>query len=1029
MSKRNQSIMLVSTVFATCVAISVASAATPDYENDIAPILNKYCVGCHSTDEPEADLVLESFDALMKGGENGSTINSKELANSLLVRRVIDADDPMPPEGEPQPSKQEVAKLIAWVKAGAKNSAVKNDPQPTRFDRIKSVSGPKPITAIAYTLGDGITLVGDLKVSGVDIQSLQGFLVPVPDPPGAAPFTFLLANQPTQITWANLGRETDIDGELHLQAEYKGPKDGEDLKVTWGIGAQPAEAKYRFREIVAVGRFGSVEVYNEDSAEPEWELKTPGKVHGLQFTRDGKHLVAASGVAGVRGEAILWDVVGGKVAQRFQGHRDAIYAVALSDNGKRVATGSYDRQIIVWDTESGEQLRTLKGHNGAIYDLDFSPDGKVLASASADATVKIWNVNSGKRLDTLGQPLKEQYSVDISPDGKRVIAGGEDNRIRMWNLVSIGSAKINPIVEARFAHEAAVENVHYSRDGKRIVSSSTDGTIKVWDASKLELLSAYDKPKNATDALALSTDDHRISIGKLNGTLAAFPLQEKQTIAATTNQVAVKARIVSGKEVTEYEDAEPNGKPETAQTVSLPATVTGVIHGDNEVADHDLFKFKARAGEKWIVEVKAARDESPLDSHVAILHADGSPVPRVQLQATRDSYFTFRGKDSNGTGDFRVHNWEEMQLNQFLYSAGEVVKLFHYPRGPDSGFNVYPNFGKRYGFFDTTPMAHALHEPAYIVEPHPPGVKLPANGLPVFVLNYENDDESFRRLGKDSRLTFVAPKDGEYLVALRDVRGQQGEDFKYTLMVRPPKPNFKGKVLDKDPKVAKGTGRKFGIEVERIDGFDGPIDVEISNLPPGFSVPGPLQVEPHHDRLWATLMVDEDAATPTETQMESVKVTLSASIRDELVNHELGSLGKITLEEEPKLLVELVPDQKPAAGSLDYPVIGLRAGESTTATIKITRKNHDGRVGFGNESGAVNAPHGVYVDNIGLNGVLIVEGQNERQFFLTAEPWVKPMERVMFVESGDAGKPTSNPVILRILPAAKPAATDQALRQ
>ena len=76
----------------------------------------------------------------------------------------------------------------------------------------------------------------------------------------------------------------------------------------------------------------------------------------------------------------------------------------------------------------------------------------------------------------------------------------------------------------------------------------------------------------------------------------------------------------------------------------------------------------------------------------------------------------------------------------------------------------------------------------------------------------------------------------------------------------------------------------------------------------------------------------------------------------------------------------------------------------------------------------VNAPHGVYVDNIGLNGVLIVEGQDERQIFITAEPWVKAMERVIFVESGEAGRPTSNPVILRILPSEIPGEADQASR-
>ena len=368
------------------------------------------------------------------------------------------------------------------------------------------------------------------------------------------------------------------------------------------------------------------------------------------------------------------------------------------------------------------------------------------------------------------------------------------------------------MLEARFAHEAAIEQVRFSNDGKRIVSSSTDGTVKVWDAAKLTQLSVHAKPTDSSGAMAISRDDNRISVGKLDGTIAAFPLYSKEEGAAKVAQVAVQTKVLTNKETKTFKDQEPNNDAVAAQRIELPATISGVVTSTTKATDvdQDVFKFRASAGEKWIVEVKAARDKSPLDSHLAILHADGKPVPRVQLQATRDSYFTFRGKDSNGTGDFRLHNWEEMQLNQLLYSSGEVVKLFHYPRGPDSGFNVYPNFGSRRGFFDTTPVAHALHEPAYIVEAHPPEAKLPPNGLPVFVLNYENDDDSQRRLGKDSRLTFVAPKDGEYLVQLRDVRGQQGEDYKYTLMIRPPKPNFNGKLLDKELKVALGTGKKFG---------------------------------------------------------------------------------------------------------------------------------------------------------------------------------------------------------------------------
>ena len=65
--------------------------------------------------------------------------------------------------------------------------------------------------------------------------------------------------------------------------------------------------------------------------------------------------------------------------------------------------------------------------------------------------------------------------------------------------------------------------------------------------------------------------------------------------------------------------------------------------------------------------------------------------------------------------------------------------------------------------------SHALGEPCYIVRPLPPGSDPIANGLPVFTLYYENDDDSERRLGKDSVLHFTAPTEGEYTLLLRDV--------------------------------------------------------------------------------------------------------------------------------------------------------------------------------------------------------------------------------------------------------------------
>ncbi len=99
-----------------------------------------------------------------------------------------------------------------------------------------------------------------------------------------------------------------------------------------------------------------------------------------------------------------------------------------------------------------------------------------------------------------------------------------------------------------------------------------------------------------------------------------------------------------------------------------------------------------------------------------------------------------------------------MGINDYLYANGEVVRLWLYPRGPDSGYFVYPGQGNRWGYFDTTPFTHALNETCYVVQPYPPGTELVKNGLPVFTIYHENDDDAHRELGKDSRLFFTASR-------------------------------------------------------------------------------------------------------------------------------------------------------------------------------------------------------------------------------------------------------------------------------
>ncbi|QDT28482.1 translocation protein TolB [Gimesia panareensis] len=928
-----------------------AADAPIDYAKQVAPLFRKYCEGCHSADDAEGKFASDSYAGLLKGGEHGPAFLAGDSQSSRLIRMIKGELKPlMPPEDS---GEKLTADEIAVLTEWINQGA-------------KGPSGKEPV---------------QMELTVPRIKPAQAVSKPI-----------------ASLVWS-----PDSD-------------------------------------LIAIARFSEIDLLSGKSNKLVRTIKDlPGKVNSVRFSNDGKWLITSSGTTGLFGQAAIWDVATGKKLHKFVGHKDVLYAAQVSPNQKWLATGSYDHKIILWDIATGKKIRTLSGHNGAIYDLAFSPDSTALASASADATVKVWSVATGDRLDTLSQPLKEQSSVSFSPDGNYIVATGADNRIRKWRFVSRKSARINPLVIARFAHESPVIQITYSPDGKLLASISDDHSLKIWDADQLRLLHVIENLPAIPTSVAFSPDSHMALVGFSNGQLKRFPLPSNlpaatqgQAIAKQAGKTDSLAPMAAGKPA-QLKEQEPNNQPKQATPLKAASVVaSGLINSTQPgQTDVDLYAFKSKAGQEWLIETNAARKKSKLDTKIEVLDAEGNQIPRVVLRAVRDSYFTFRGKDSNIVNDFRIHNWREMELNEYLYCNGEVVKLWLYPRGPDSGFNVYPGVGRRYTYFGTSPITHALHEPCYIVDPYPAGTELPPNGLPVFTLYYENNDDGRRELGDDSRLIFKAPNDGTYLVRVSDVRGFQGKDFHYDLTVRPRQPDFKVTLNGANPKVNAGSGQEIELVAKRIDGFDGPIRVDISDVPPGLHVTSPIIIQAGHDRAYGTVYADPVAETtgplvaprPTDSRYQTVTVSATATIAGKEVTHNVNPLGVIRLQKKPRIIirmVELNSDQLSLAGDQlaeipDKPLeLTIHPGETIAAKVVVLRDGYKGVVGFGREYAGRNLPHGVFVDNIGLNGLLLLGDQSERTFYLTAAKWVPETTRLFHLRADQEGRQTSLPVLLHV---------------
>src|SRR5262249_36773715 len=152
----------------------------------------------------------------------------------------------------------------------------------------------------------------------------------------------------------------------------------------------------------------------------------------------------------------------------------------------------------------------------------------------------------------------------FSPDGRFIVAGGADNTIRVWKFISTDKPRINPMVQARFAHEGPVVRLAFTADGSRLVTLGEDRTIKAWETSGYTELQLWTDQPDVAAALAIAGDGSSFQVGRMNGSLAHYtlPAARPHSAAAQAASTAEEATIIrEGAGVGRATEHEPNNTP------------------------------------------------------------------------------------------------------------------------------------------------------------------------------------------------------------------------------------------------------------------------------------------------------------------------------------------------------------------------------------------------------------------------------------------------------------------------------------
>jgi serine/threonine protein kinase/WD40 repeat protein len=235
------------------------------------------------------------------------------------------------------------------------------------------------------------------------------------------------------------------------------------------------------------------------------------------------------------------------------GHGDAVSSVAISPDGKMLASGSLDKTVILWDLQADQPIRTLETPD-QVYSMVFYPDGSALLVGGQSGITSIWSTQTGEQLFKQESLPAGQISVSIAPDQSAYAIASRDVAVALmdakaytwvkalvypgpiWSLAysldstmlaaGMGDGTIslkNPQTDEELyslkEHTEGIKNLAFSPDGKVLASASNDATVILWDVEMGQKLFTLSRQAGPINSVAWSPDGKTLASASDDGTI------------------------------------------------------------------------------------------------------------------------------------------------------------------------------------------------------------------------------------------------------------------------------------------------------------------------------------------------------------------------------------------------------------------------------------------------------------------------------------------------------------------------------
>ncbi|OXB72358.1 UNVERIFIED_CONTAM: hypothetical protein H355_005427, partial [Colinus virginianus] len=302
-------------------------------------------------------------------------------------------------------------------------------------------------------------------------------------------------------------RDEEVSSEEEAESAAAGRREEEAAAAEEEVAETPQEKKLRLAKLYLeeLRRHGEVESGKRLCVVPGGKKGTKGQPMGhtahilcIAISSDGKYLAT-----GDRNKLILiWEAATCKHLYTFTGHRDAVSGLSFRKGTYQLYSASYDRSVKVWNVEENAYVETLFGHQDVITGMDSLSRECCVTSGGRDGTVRFWKIPEESQLIFYGH----QGSIDCIQliNEEHMVSGADDGSVALWGL-----AKKKPLALVRQSHGMQgsaqdlqqpywVSAVAALLNSDLVATGSHSGCVKLWKCGEgfQKLESLYDIPLN-----------------------------------------------------------------------------------------------------------------------------------------------------------------------------------------------------------------------------------------------------------------------------------------------------------------------------------------------------------------------------------------------------------------------------------------------------------------------------------------------------------------------------------------------------